>query len=67
MFGRCKVTGNVCGTDTWRAGTPCGCAECSAYVTRSQTDVRRQVIDGELTSHAVAALKLTLAGKQFGK
>ncbi len=30
--GRCKVTGNPCGTDTWMEGIPCKCESCQAYL-----------------------------------
>lgn len=29
---RCKVTGNVCGTDTWGNGHECGCAPCQDWL-----------------------------------
>jgi uncharacterized small protein (DUF1192 family) len=30
--GRCEVTGNPCGTDTWALGHPCKCGPCQTYV-----------------------------------
>lgn len=60
MF-RCEVTGNPVGTDTWKVGSPCQCKECSAYLKRARTEVRRQVIDGEITNHTEAAFRLTFA------
>lgn len=32
-LGRCAVTGNICGTDTWSVGQPCKCIPCQAYIT----------------------------------
>ena len=29
---RCLVTGNLVGTDTWEANTPCRCAPCQKFV-----------------------------------
>jgi queuine/archaeosine tRNA-ribosyltransferase len=30
--GRCEVTNNPCGTDTWAVGHPCQCSECQKYL-----------------------------------
>lgn len=29
---RCEVTGNPCGTDTWRVGHECPCPQCQRYL-----------------------------------
>jgi len=29
---RCEVTGNTCGTDTWKVGCPCICENCRRYI-----------------------------------
>ncbi len=31
---RCMVTHNLCGTDTWRVGSPCKCANCQEWLIR---------------------------------
>lgn len=28
----CKITGNLCGTDTWTIGQPCKCENCQKYI-----------------------------------
>lgn len=39
-FNRCIVTGNPCGTDTWRIGDPCSCRCCVA------SGVLKEIEDG---------------------
>jgi hypothetical protein len=29
---RCQITGNLCGTDTWKVGSPCSCGPCRTYI-----------------------------------
>jgi hypothetical protein len=36
QLARCEVTGNQCGTDTWREGFPCTCGPCQEYLRGSQ-------------------------------
>ena len=31
---RCRVTGNISGTDTWQEGSPCKCSSCQAWIMR---------------------------------
>jgi hypothetical protein len=34
--GRCAVTGNDCGTDTWQVGYSCQCSNCQIYVAQTE-------------------------------
>jgi hypothetical protein len=35
---RCKVTSNLCGTDTWATGHPCQCASCQQWLSHPAPD-----------------------------
>ena len=36
---RCVITGNLCGTDTWKDGCPCLCENCKRWLTENQKDM----------------------------
>ena len=40
---RCLITGNICGSDTWRIGYPCQCVECKLYVQELETKEAQDV------------------------
>jgi len=40
---RCHITGNPCGTDTWRVGYPCQCAACQDYLNTMEGSVPMEI------------------------
>jgi hypothetical protein len=56
--GRCDVTGNPFGTDTWAEGHPCECASCQKWISTRQStfDFDKSTPDpvGKLKATAIA-------------
>lgn len=46
--GRCFVTGNIVGTDTWAKGHPCGCAACEPYARLEKAEAERDALRAEV-------------------
>jgi len=44
----CEVTGNLCGTDTWKKGHPCHCPQCAAWLDEmlAKTTLRLAEVEG---------------------
>lgn len=44
---RCEVTGNLCGTDTWEARTPCKCRQCQTWLMEEMTRLQTAVSEAQ--------------------
>ena len=45
-YGRCEVTNNICGTDTWPEGQPCTCLVCQRWLNRKENTEPYRLADG---------------------
>lgn len=50
--GRCSVTGNPCGTDTWTVGKPCRCVACREYLAGDERRCTARSADRHCTGPA---------------